>query len=286
MDVWKYYSENKSNPNWVLHVRLNSPADFALLEAAPGVKWPEKAWNLHHGTEVQKCSCGKDCTWYRGSYTKRCGVKCSSIATAEQRKKTLAEKPASFWVEVRSKFNDTCTKRYGENFASAFAKSRDQEARATIETARKQAMLEKYGVLNPIQVPGAADKRATSMKRWDDPVLAKDLRDRSYATRVRNGRSVPSDHPSIFKSKKTYTRRVRYLTNKVVREQALFPERSMKLHVDHLFSIADGYKHNVSPEVLAHPLNLRLLEGSENSRKNSKSAISLETLLASIENLK
>ena len=287
MNIWNYYLENKSNPNWVLHIQQKSPADFVRLQAAPGEKWPEKAWNLHHkNSDVAKCSCGKNRTWYRGSYAKRCSPQCSAKATAEQRKKTFAEKTDSFWQEVHSKFKATCSERYGENFASQFASSRGDDAKKNIEQARQAAMIEKYGVLNPIQVPGAAEKRTESMKKWKDPALAKDLRERTYATRVQNGHSVPNDHPSIFKSKKSYSRRIRYLTNKVVKEQNLFPERSMTNHVDHMFSILQGFKDGISPEILAHPANLRILPGSENSKKNSKSSISLEDLLARIDHLK
>lgn len=287
MNIWKYYLENKSNPNWVLHIRQDSPADFIQLQAAPGEKWPEKAWNLHHGNaDVAKCSCGKNRTWYRGSYARRCSPQCSAKATADQRKKTFAEKPDSFWQEVQSKFKATCTERYGENFASKFASSRSDEAKKNIEQARQSAMVKRHGVLNPIQVPGAAEKRAESMKKWKDPIMAKDLRDRAHATRIKNGNSVQNDHPSIFKSKKAYTRRVRYLTNKVIKEQNLFPGRSLSNHVDHMLSIFHGYRDGISPEILAHPANLRVLPGPENSRKNSKSLISLEDLLARINHFK
>lgn len=284
MDMWKYYCENKSNPNWVLHIQRTSPADFVRLQAAPGEKWPEKMWNLHHESlDVARCSCGQPCTWYRGAYAKRCSPKCALAATGGQRKKTLAERPDSFWEEVQAKYVATNVARYGDNFASERVKSISAAARQNIEAGRQIAMIEKYGVLNPIQVPGAVQKRQSAMKKWKEPEMAKDLRDRAYATRVKNGHSVPNDHPSIYKSKKSYTRRVRYLTNKVVRERNLFPERSAELHVDHWFSVLDGYRNGVSPEVLAHPQNLRLLPGLENSRKNSKSGITLIELLARID---
>lgn len=284
MNIWKYYIENKSNPNWVLHIKQQSPSDFALLKSAPGKKWPEKAWNFHHGNiDVARCSCGNPCNWYQGSYTKRCSVRCSNVATAETRRETFAKKPKEFWEEVATKCSTTNIAKYGEGYASKRAKLRSNESIESGERARKQAMLEKYGVTNPIQVPGASKKRASSMLKWKDPVKAKDRRERQYATRVKNGHSVPNDHPSIFGTKKAYTRRVRYLTNKIVEDLNLFPERSKYLHIDHMFSILDGFRLGVNPEILAHPKNLRLLSAGENSRKNSVSSISLSTLLDLIE---
>lgn len=51
---------------------------------------------------------------------------------------------------------------------------------------------------------------------------------------------------------------------------------------DHMFSVAEGYKRGVDPEILAHPANCRLMLHNKNISKNSKCVITLEELLERI----
>jgi hypothetical protein len=49
-------------------------------------------------------------------------------------------------------------------------------------------------------------------------------------------------------------------------------------HIDHVFSIHDGWTNKVPPEVMAHWTNLRILSISENGKKGSRSDKTLEQL--------
>lgn len=49
-------------------------------------------------------------------------------------------------------------------------------------------------------------------------------------------------------------------------------------HVDHIYSVLDGFKNEVPPSIISHPKNLRILEAKKNSSKGSNSEISLEEL--------
>jgi hypothetical protein len=51
-----------------------------------------------------------------------------------------------------------------------------------------------------------------------------------------------------------------------------------KFHVDHIFSVVDGFRNKVPVEVIGNPFNLRMLEHSENSSKNGNSYITLGEL--------
>ena len=51
---------------------------------------------------------------------------------------------------------------------------------------------------------------------------------------------------------------------------------------DHMFSIMDGYKSGVSPTILGHPANCRIMLHSENSSKKSKSVLTIKDLLRRI----
>lgn len=50
-------------------------------------------------------------------------------------------------------------------------------------------------------------------------------------------------------------------------------------HVDHIYSVLDGFKNEIAPSIISHPKNLRILAAKENSSKGSKSEITLEELL-------
>ena len=50
-------------------------------------------------------------------------------------------------------------------------------------------------------------------------------------------------------------------------------------HLDHNFSIYDGWRNNIAPELVGHYVNLRYIPAKINCQKNKKSEISLEELL-------
>lgn len=49
-------------------------------------------------------------------------------------------------------------------------------------------------------------------------------------------------------------------------------------HVDHKFSVMEGFKNNVNPNIIAHPVNLQMLYWSANISKKDNSCISLQEL--------
>lgn len=51
---------------------------------------------------------------------------------------------------------------------------------------------------------------------------------------------------------------------------------------DHILSVADGFINNISPDILSHPANCRLIPHSKNSSKSYKSEITLEELMIKI----
>lgn len=55
---------------------------------------------------------------------------------------------------------------------------------------------------------------------------------------------------------------------------------------DHLYSITDGYKNKIDPGIISHPANCELVLHTDNSRKNSRSSISLDELLKRIGEFK
>lgn len=52
---------------------------------------------------------------------------------------------------------------------------------------------------------------------------------------------------------------------------------------DHMYSIHDGFKNNVDPNIISHPANCKLMVHSDNSKKRTNSSISLDELKKRIE---
>jgi hypothetical protein len=49
-------------------------------------------------------------------------------------------------------------------------------------------------------------------------------------------------------------------------------------HIDHIFSVLDGFANNILPEVVANPFNLRMLSMNDNLSKNGRSDITINEL--------
>lgn len=52
---------------------------------------------------------------------------------------------------------------------------------------------------------------------------------------------------------------------------------------DHMYSCAEGFKHNISPLIISHPANCQLITQRKNASKHCKCSITLEQLLERIQ---
>lgn len=63
-------------------------------------------------------------------------------------------------------------------------------------------------------------------------------------------------------------------------------KRSWKAnHLDHMYSVSQGFKDRVNPFWIAHPCNLQMLKARLNKRKNAKCDHTIEELSEKIQNL-
>lgn len=54
-------------------------------------------------------------------------------------------------------------------------------------------------------------------------------------------------------------------------------------HLDHKFSIAEGFKQNIDPYIIGHLMNLEMLPHLDNISKHAKCSITLEELISAIQ---
>jgi hypothetical protein len=60
-------------------------------------------------------------------------------------------------------------------------------------------------------------------------------------------------------------------------------KRSWKAnHLDHIYSISQGFKDKINPFYIAHPCNLQMLRAKENKKKNSKCGHTTDELFEKI----
>lgn len=63
-------------------------------------------------------------------------------------------------------------------------------------------------------------------------------------------------------------------------------KRGNEYHLDHIFSISEGFRKNVPPEIIGHVSNLRIISAFENNSKNSKCHKTLTALYEDYNNFK
>lgn len=99
------------------------------------------------------------------------------------------------------------------------------------------------------------------------------------------------DWKSLLETKEDYFTFVRALTEKNydLFKSQINPKglkRSWKAnHLDHIYSVSQGFKDDINPFWIAHPANLQMLKARENKKKNAKCGHTYEELSEKIQNL-
>lgn len=87
-----------------------------------------------------------------------------------------------------------------------------------------------------------------------------------------------------------YTEQVRNKTNenfkKYFYEITYAKNRNRNFHLDHKYSIKDGFDNNIPIEIISHYKNLQILDGRLNESKGTKSSLTLNELITDIQNSK
>jgi ferredoxin-fold anticodon binding domain-containing protein len=109
-------------------------------------------------------------------------------------------------------------------------------------------------------------------------------------TNLINFESYRNNYEELLENKENYFIFVRALTEKnynlflnVINPKGL--KRSWKAnHLDHRYSISQGFKDQIDPFLIAHPCNLQMLKARINKKKNAKCDITIEELLEGVNN--
>ena len=173
--------------------------------------------------------------------------------------------------------------------------SRQWSANNRSESWKKKASEAKQGENNPMY--GVAQTNPNSLNNlsrgyWKDTELTTAHKDKISKSLTGIKRSDETKRKmSIAKTKwlpddpqyeefKKYRRRVYYWTEKNDLTQLEHYEKRGRTsyHLDHKYSIAEGFKNNVSPKVIGHIANLEFLPHKVNESKGTKCSLTLEKL--------
>jgi hypothetical protein len=134
--------------------------------------------------------------------------------------------------------------------------------------------------------------KALEAKRLRDELRCDPIRFEEFTKRVsENQTQIWAKRPRVIKKSKkgkhkyqAYRNKVDTITYRNFRKyrDIIDPENKhgVDYHIDHKFSVKQGYQKNIPPEVIGNIYNLQILPAEENKAKNFRSSISLEELLS------
>lgn len=104
----------------------------------------------------------------------------------------------------------------------------------------------------------------------------------------RNWSCIPNE---LLTNYKEYRKRVNTITERSIKEKFTSEELVKRgragvdgaYHIDHIFSITEGFLHNIPFYIIGHSCNLRLIPWLENNKKHSKCDISMNELYRLVE---
>ena len=249
---------------------------------------------LNINTSMYECLyCTKKFNLTLGSTGKYCSLSCSSKSRSEiKHKKTLEKylsnpklcKHCNNAIEYRlRKSNIFCSRSCAglyNNSKKDWSKIKTGPKPKTIPKPKKKVVKDKLDFSYPFTRIYLCTCKITG-KKWFSP-------------------TVKTIHPSSANTKKMYSYQCRF-TFSISEYPELFKNASdlIKKHGwyaasnrgnnlkgcsrDHLYSISDGFKNNVDPKIMSHPMNCQIIPHQANQSKNKKSLITLEELLERIK---
>lgn len=180
----------------------------------------------------------------------------------------------------KEKYRETCLRKYGVKSPMHLSNIRDKI---------RQTYVEKYGVSSPNKVASIKEKkRQTWLKKYgyDNPSKVPSIIMSKIATMQLNG-FIKSDEEKG--AQQIYYDKVAEITKKnwIEHFYKINPRKLTRsfdeYHLDHVFSIIEGFENDILPEIIGHWTNLRLIPKLENIRKQRRSDKSIEQLINDYE---
>lgn len=252
------------------------------------------------------CICGNETIFlsFTKGYKETCDdVNCKNANTKQKSDNTLLERYGTtdrFSInngrerglqkcnndeDISRKRKETCKQKYGGD--TPFHSMEFQES-------LKDIIEEKYGVRNISYLQETKDKiseknlvicTSDEMKNRRNKLdnNGETSIDKQKKTNIMNGKWVADEYKSDYELyhrnvwKITKKQDLKSLQNIEKRGHITFDENAY--HLDHKFSIIEGFVQNIPIEIIGDIINLEMIHNKENARKREKCSISKEELL-------
>lgn len=122
--------------------------------------------------------------------------------------------------------------------------------------------------------PDAMKKHARQMLETMGPIGIKKRGETQSASRTTVESLTRRQQLSKYRSRVAYLSRKNDLS-----DLQNFDKWGEEYHLDHKFSVRDGFDSNLTPEIIAHKFNLRFIHRVENRTKWHNSSMTVEELL-------
>jgi hypothetical protein len=247
-------SYNKSATKMLRNTHPNLWA--SILEATTflpnDAKPKQRVWHiLNEQYNIPICSVtGQQLKWKEKEY-----LKFSSIAAKNKGiGKIISESTTdNHWRQKNPDKSKKANKKFSNGFAEGKHKPWNDRNRDYVESVRKTKLtwIKKYGVDNPSKCPNIQKKiSAAALKRY------------GLTTHLRTAYELYYNSVKLVTNKNWYEHFYKINPTQL--------QRNRDLHLDHVYSIAEGFKNNIPAYIIGHWTNLRLLAKIENSSKGAK----------------
>lgn len=253
----------------------------------------EAAYLIVNGVHY-KCPYCDNHKKFRGfaeGYSKFCGRECAAIFNknnvdthnkiSQTLKHTHASQTEEYWKNRAIKHKET-------------VKNRTPERQAEIDEITHNARIKVHKNRTPEQKQEINNKISKAVKNSLKAKKQRIERSRKGGLKMKEIRDSMLQEekdeyckrygvPSIPEEQKEQYIKYHKLVMKYTRRNSKFVEnielRGKEYHLDHKFSICEGFKQNVSPEIIGSKYNLEIIPRRENCFKQEKCSIELEELL-------
>jgi hypothetical protein len=146
--------------------------------------------------------------------------------------------------------------------------------RKDVKEKSKQTLLKNYGVENPSQSSVIIERKRITFNKNGNGVWIPFDQLTEYQIYRNNVWQITNQSIKKYGNDMLINRK-KYNENKIYKN---------KLAIDHKYSVSQGFKNKISPEIVGCIINLQLLTVSENASKNGKCSISLQKLVNDYNN--
>ena len=265
----KWLSKN----NIELYNKIIEWCDINLLES---LEFKKKVFHyVNSDNKIPVClKCGAEVKYkrLRDGYQPYCSSICQNLCNIAKDNWLKSWKNNNSDNEHIVKRKKTLEDKYGEDYDKIIQKNREN------------AIFEKYGVYNSFQISEIKKKRKKTLKEkygsetYNNP-------DKTKKTRIENNTQISDEIINEFLDyKKIAVNRTMtiFRNNEDIINPKKVKRGKKEYHIDHLFSIKQGFLENIPVEIISHPCNLHMIFYIDNLKKQDNCWISKEELLNNI----